>query len=130
MSKGKHVNLPVSAAGAESVKQTTGADGGIEFTSGSAHQAKEGTVLNPGVRTIAVGTSSGATCPRCNRSGTLKVHMNKKVGRRLYCSECEYDQDKENSGLTGTTTVRSRRSGPVPVQPEQGVKILSAHKRG
>lgn len=117
------VDVPTSAAGPEAQKQIKGGKPGeVIMTPGSAHQAREGTVLSPGVKTVS-SAGSGPTCPRCNRTGTLKMRMNKKLGHRVYCSakDCSYDTSQENEGQSGTRSV----SAPKPVsQSSDGVRIL------
>lgn len=114
----KLVDVPISAPG-PTQKMVNNPDGTTHVLPGKAHEAKEGVVSTPGVKTIATGRS-GAVCPNCNRSNTLKVRMNRPTGQRIYCTACGYDQSKPNSGLGGTTSV----SAKTPHVVEGGVKIL------
>lgn len=93
----------------------------------NAHEAKEGKVTNPGVRTIST-AHTGPRCPLCGES-TLKMRMNRPAGKRAYCSNksCNYDQSSIQVGANGikqnpNTTIidgrGARGSGEV------GVKII------
>jgi Zn ribbon nucleic-acid-binding protein len=118
------VDVPTSAAG-PSAKLRNDKDGTVHVEPGKAHEAKEGKVINSGVRTVAVG-GSGSVCPGCSRSGTLKIRRNRPVGKRIFCSACGYDQGKENNGVGGVTTVSARDtkivSGGVKIVRQRGPK--------
>lgn len=121
MAKPRQVMVPPSAAG-PSMRLENNADGTVHVKAGKSHEAQEGTVLNPGVKTIS-SAASGPACPFCGNS-TLKMHMNKPVGERVYCSSpgCNYDQAALKHGGVASgnssTKVMDRASGG------KGVKIL------
>lgn len=95
----------------------------------AAATAREGAVVNPGVRTVTV-EGSAPSCPRCSQS-ILKMRMNKKQGQRVYCSnpQCNYDQSNPNTtdGSLGTKVITN--SGRHVSNQGGGVKIKS-NKRG
>ena len=74
-------------------------------------RAREGVVSNPGVRKIS--SEIGPRCPVCGQN-SLKMHMNRKHGERVYCSNpsCHYDQSKNEQAPDGG------------VKPNKDVKIL------
>lgn len=112
------VDVPVSAPG-PTHKMVNHKDGTTHVVPGKAHEAREGVVTNPGVRTVSSG-HSGPACPNCQQSGGLKMHMNKPVGRRIYCIHCGYDQAKALDGVSGTTSVSAKPRTEITT----GVKIL------
>jgi ribosomal protein S27AE len=85
-----------SAAG-PSQKLVPNDDGTTHVVPGKSHEAREGKVSNPGVRSLG----SGLTDPRCPHCGesSLKMHMNKPVGKRIFCTKCPYDQAKEGGRI-------------------------------
>lgn len=115
----KEVFVNPSAAGSSS---TIGRDGVV--MPGKAHEAKEGKVTNPGVRTLA-SQANEPVCPSCKSRGTLKMRMNKKTGQRIACSNCGYDPNKglgESGVVTGggsTKIVDLHGEGKV-----RGVRII------
>lgn len=113
------VDVPTSAPG-PTQKMVPNKDGTTHVIPGKAHEAKEGVVTSPGVKTVGIAGTGGAVCPNCQRSGTLKMHMNKPTGQRIYCTACSYDQAKPTSGLGGTTSVSAHSQKVV----EGGVQIL------
>ena len=101
-----------SAAG-PSQKLVNDPDGTVHVLPGKAHEAKEGSVSNPGVRTVSPATS-GPRCPQCGES-TLKMDTNKPEGQRIFCSNssCGYKQG----------------GGSMPVQnPSQ--RVTTTNSRG
>lgn len=109
--------------------QKVGRDGVVN--PGKLGQAQEGSVSNPGVRTLG----SGATAPRCPACGsnTLKMRMNRKSGERVYCSnpECSYDQSSQKKqgtiNVNPETKVVTSRDG---VSGDRGVKVLRQSRTG
>ncbi len=92
---------------------------------GKSFEAHEGEVTNPGVKKVHVGGQSGRICPVC-RNASLKMHMNKPVGQRVYCSMCSYDTSRPGSAAgtkEDTRVVNARGINPNQRGPE-GVKIL------
>lgn len=96
----KRVFVEPSAA-ASSSKLVNNEDGTTHVVPGKAHEAREGTVTNPGVRSVG-GVGSGPQCPVCHSTGKLRMHPNKPEGERVYCINpgCSYDQSKNHSGIT------------------------------
>lgn len=119
MAKKDSVFIEPSAAG-PTQKMVKQKDGSTTVVPGKAHEARDGTVSNPGVKTLG-STGSGPQCPSCRRTGTLKMHMNKPAGRRIYCShpECSYDTDIESPKVQKQKTQEISR----------GVKIMSQGPR-
>lgn len=101
----KKVFVEPSAAG-PTQKLVHNKDGTTHVIPGKAHEAQEGEVLNPGVRT-AVTAQQGARCPACQSAGTLRMHPNKPEGKRIYCSSegCSYDQSKPHNGIANRTNI-------------------------
>lgn len=93
-------------------------DGTVHVTPGKAHEAREGSVSNPGVRTVSSATT-GPRCPQCGES-SLKMRMNRKAGERVYCSNknCDYDQ------------VSSVGSGDGRIKPNPRVQTKTVNSRG
>lgn len=123
MAKDEGTFVEPSAAG-PTQKLEPNADGTTHVIPGKAHEAKEGTVTNPGVRTTGVATD-GAMCPSCKRTGTLKMHRNKPVGKRIYCSasDCNYDQAKSTESAVVSDTKVVGKNGP------RGVNVLTSRSR-
>lgn len=117
----KPIFVEPSAAG-PTQKMVQHKDGTTHIIPGKAHEAREGAVSNPGVRTLG-SAKSGPLCPSCRRSGTLRMHPDKPVGQRIYCSspECGYDQAKRNQGLDEKPRSTTKGSS-------SGVTILSQHR--
>jgi hypothetical protein len=122
------VDVPTSAATSSS---KVGADGVVH--PGKAHEAKPGAVINKGVRTVGVGAAGGPACPVCGKTNTLKIHMNKKVGERVYCSSpsCSYDQAKvqqhSEGGIHPNPDIRIMDGRGINPQ-QKGVRILSKNR--
>lgn len=103
MAEGKFIEP--SAAG-PTQKLVPNKDGTTHVIPGKAHEAQEGAVLNPGVRTVAT-AQEGARCPVCHTAGNLRMHPNKPEGKRIYCTAegCTYDQSNTNSGAQDRTNI-------------------------
>lgn len=118
----KRVFVEPSAAGSSS-KLVNNEDGTVHVVPGKAHEAQEGEVSNPGVRSIG-GVGSGPQCPVCHSTGTLAIHANKPVGQRVYCTStnCSYDQSRTNAGITDVRS--SVEVVDTAGRGQSGVKVL------
>jgi predicted RNA-binding Zn-ribbon protein involved in translation (DUF1610 family) len=109
--------------------QKVGRDGVV--SPGKLGQAQEGSVSNPGVRSVGT-AATDPRCPSCGNS-SLKMRMNRKAGQRVYCSnpECDYDQGTQNK--RGTVTVNPSTkvvSSSRGADGDRGVKVIRQSRSG